>query len=245
MGLFDWAADIPIIGDLLGATSAKEGKEAIQTASQQQQDAATRAMEQSAAQTAPWRTTGENALNTYYGKLQAGPGEFTKSPGYDFRLKQGVNALEQGAAAKGRQLSGAQGKALTRYGQDYGSGEYQNWLNQWYQSLTPYQNLATMGQNAAVNQASNMYQGNMAYGNAQAAGTMGVANTENNAANQWTLMGPSEWWGQLMGSGGMQNLSQMYSPYQQPQQQQTQQNNGIAGTGISGNSLVSLWSGGF
>lgn len=243
MGLFDWTSGIPILGDLLGTTAAEEGKESIQTASQQQQDAATRAMQQSAAQTAPWRTTGENALNTYWEKLQAGPGEFTKSPGYDWRLSQGVNALERGAAAKGRQLSGAQGKALTRYGQDYGSGEYQNWLNQWYQSLTPYQNLSTMGANAATNQATNMYQGNMALGNAQAAGTMGVANTDMNQANQWQIMSPNQWWGQMMGSGGLQNLNQMYSV--NPQQQQTQQNNGIAGTGISGNSLVSMWSGGF
>jgi hypothetical protein len=47
-------------------------------------------------------------------------------PGYQFRLDQGQKALEHGAAARGGVLGGAQQKALTRYGQDYGSNEYQN-----------------------------------------------------------------------------------------------------------------------
>lgn len=56
-------------------------------------------------------------------------GDYTKTPGYDFRMQEGQKALEQSAAAKGTLFSGATGKALTRYGQDYGTYEYDNYLN--------------------------------------------------------------------------------------------------------------------
>jgi hypothetical protein len=92
----------------------------------------------------------ENGVyNQLLNKIQEGPGEFTESPGYQFRLGQGVQALERGAAARGRQLSGAQGKALTRYGQDYASNEYDNFLRRYYASLQPYEGMVDRGMTAA------------------------------------------------------------------------------------------------
>lgn len=49
-----------------------------------------------------------------------------QDPGYQFRLQQGELALDRSAAAKGNVLGGGQLKALTQYGQDYASGEYNN-----------------------------------------------------------------------------------------------------------------------
>lgn len=49
-----------------------------------------------------------------------------QDPGYQFRLQQGQLALERSAAAKGGAASGGALKALTQYGQDYASGEYNN-----------------------------------------------------------------------------------------------------------------------
>lgn len=54
--------------------------------------------------------------------------DYQKSPGYDFRMQQGQKALENSAAARGTLFSGATGKALTEYGQNFGSNEYQNYL---------------------------------------------------------------------------------------------------------------------
>lgn len=48
----------------------------------------------------------------------------TDDPGYQFRLRQGVNALDASAAARGSLSSGAAQKALVGYGQDLGSQEY-------------------------------------------------------------------------------------------------------------------------
>lgn len=62
------------------------------------------------------------------------PGQFTaptaadaqNDPGYQFRLQQGQRALEQSAVARGNLLSTGTARALTDYGQQAGSQEYQN-----------------------------------------------------------------------------------------------------------------------
>ena len=51
-------------------------------------------------------------------------GGYTKTPGYDFRLQQGQDSLQSGAAARGGLYSGAAMRDLMKFGQDYGSNEY-------------------------------------------------------------------------------------------------------------------------
>ena len=143
--------------------------------------------------------------------VQQGPGEFTESPGYQFRLDEGNRNILGAASATGGLASGRTLKALTEYGQDYASNEYNNFLNQYYQSLTPYQSLAGIGQTAAMglgnlglgtanaisgNQQAlaNVYQtqgisnasGYMAQGNALAGNAMSQGNI---AANQYMGQG--------------------------------------------------------
>jgi len=94
----------------------------------------------------PWLGAGQRAVQTLEGKIAAGPGEYEKSKDYEFLMQQGTQARERGAAASGGLQSGAEQKALTEYGQGLASQDYDKWLNRWYQSLTPYQSLAGMGQ---------------------------------------------------------------------------------------------------
>lgn len=85
---------------------------------------------------------------------------FTKSPGYEFRLSEGVKALDRSASASGNLLSGQQLKGVTRYGQDFASNEYQNAYNRSYSNYIQNQDtqfnhlayLTNMGQNTAVQQ---------------------------------------------------------------------------------------------
>ena len=138
----------------------------------------------------PWRKAGEQALNkliplTDYQKF--GMAQFTADPGYAFRLSEGQKALERSAAARGGLLSGATGKALTRYGQEMGSQEYQNAFNR-YQAeraaqLQPLQSLAGVGQtsantltNAAGVMGSNIAEGLGSAAAARASGYVGGAN---------------------------------------------------------------------
>jgi hypothetical protein len=55
---------------------------------------------------------------------QFGEADFQKDPGYDFRMKEGARGVENSAAARGMQLSGATLKAMTKYNQDFASNEY-------------------------------------------------------------------------------------------------------------------------
>ena len=133
----------------------------------------------------PWRQAGVTALNKLIPEATSytpfSYNAMTADPGYAFRLAEGQKALERSAAARGGLLSGAAGKALTRYGQDMGSQEYMNAFNR-YQAerqarLGPLQSLAGVGQTAANTLGS-------------AAGTYGT-NVGNlamtNAANQGNL----------------------------------------------------------
>lgn len=144
----------------------------------------------------PWLTAGETALNklipmaTEYTPF--GMQQFQADPGYAFRLSEGQKALERSAAARGGLLSGATGKALTRYGQEMGSQEYTNAFNR-YQAeraarLQPLQSLAGVGQTTAQQigtagqqMASNVGQAGAAAAQARASGYMGQANALNQA----------------------------------------------------------------
>lgn len=81
----------------------------------------------------PWLNAGQEAL----ARIQDTP-DFTFTPddiskfydpAYQFRVNEGQNAIERGAAARGGQLSGAQQRRLMEYGQGMASQEYQNAFN--------------------------------------------------------------------------------------------------------------------
>jgi len=109
------------------------------------------------------------------------------APGFQFRISEGQKALERSAAARGTLLTGGTLKAITRYGQDFASNEYNNRYNQ-------LMGLSQLGYGAAGQQANlgSSYAGNAGNlltnqantgtglitqnANAQAAGTVGAAN---------------------------------------------------------------------
>lgn len=116
--------------------------------------------------------------------------DFQKDPGYDFRMQEGQKALERSAAAKGGLQSGGFMKALTKYGQDYASNEYQNAYNRFNNDQANRFNrlasIAGIGQTATgqLGQAGQNYAnqvGNIATSNANAQGAAGIA-----AGNAWS-----------------------------------------------------------
>lgn len=123
---------------------------------------------------------------------------FTTSPGYDFRLNQGVQARDQGAANAGTLNSGAQAKALTQFGQDYGSNEYGNYFSR-------LQALAGGGA-AATGQATQLGQN---YGDNSSNITLGQGQQR---ASAYNAIGNN-----ISGTAG--GLANLYaSTYRQPQQ---------------------------
>lgn len=84
---------------------------------------------------------------------------FKNSTGYQTRLNEGFNALNTGYAARGLLQSGAALKALNRFGQDFASNEFGNYLgylsNQQGVGLSGASALAGVGQNYVNNVSAN------------------------------------------------------------------------------------------
>lgn len=163
-----WVAGAVVGGALISSKASSKAASAqaaaTESAAAQSTEAANRAADlqyqqfrEGVALQEPWRQAGITALNrqtplaTEYTPFSYD--EFTKDPGYAFRLSEGQKALERSATARGNLLSGGTLKAITRYGQDMGSQEYQNAFNR-YQAertarLQPLQSLAGVGQTTA------------------------------------------------------------------------------------------------
>lgn len=120
-----------------------------------------------------------------------------EDPGYAFRLQQGQQAVQNGAAAGSGALSGAALKDLIGYNQDSASQEYNNSFNR-YQTTQGniFQRLfgiAQLGQTGAANTgaagttlAGNAGQATANAGTAAGSGIVGAGNSINNGAtNAW------------------------------------------------------------
>lgn len=72
-----------------------------------------------------------NLLGIGGGDAQTGAWDtFRNNTGYKFGFDQGQEAIVGSAAAKGLRNSGSAAKALTKYGQDYASTKYNDYLSQ-------------------------------------------------------------------------------------------------------------------
>ena len=190
-----WVAGAVVGSSLIGANAASSAASTQAESANRAADLQYKMWQEQQALQEPWRKAGVNAL----GRLETGlaqGGEFAtpfsktnwqQDPGYQFRLSEGLKALDRTAAARGGLVSGGALKAAERYGQDLGSQEYQNAFNRYYQEranmLNPVQSLAGVGQTATqqLGQAAGQYGTNVGNlmtqaGAAQAAGTVGGAN---------------------------------------------------------------------
>lgn len=115
---------------------------------------------------APYRQFGEENLGRANGLLK-NPGSIAQDPGFQFTTQQGVHARDSSAAARGGLYSGAQQKALTRFGQDNANTYFDKILGR-------YTGAAQLGATGTTNISNNltnlgqagagaaMYQGNVA-----------------------------------------------------------------------------------
>ena len=135
----------------------------------------------------PWLQAGTGAVNTLSAGLAPGgqftttptfdPSKITLDPGYAFRTQAGVNALTAAGAAGGNLGSGNMGVALTNYGQQAGSQEYQNA----YQRAMDQYNVALNSQNTIFNRLSGLAgTGQTAANQIGAAGQNYAGNVSNN-----------------------------------------------------------------
>ncbi len=175
------------ISDIFGA---KMGADSAGYAARLQSDAANHATDlqsqqyqQTRADNAPLLASRNDALSQIQNLLK-NPQGITNDPGYQFGMDQGTRALNSGAASRGMTYSGAAGKALTRFGNDYAGTK----LDASYNRLS---NLAGMGQVGANNNA----QAGMNYANNAGNNIMGAANAGGAAA-----MSGARGWGNALNS---------------------------------------------
>lgn len=152
-----WMIPAAIIGStLLGARAASKAADTQAGAMDRASQLQYRQYQEDVARQKPFYDVGVNALPELVEASKYknfGMDQFQADPGYAFRLGEGTKALERSAAARGGLLSGGTGKALQRFGQEFGSQEYTNAFNR-YQAeraarLQPLQALTGMGQTTA------------------------------------------------------------------------------------------------
>jgi hypothetical protein len=104
-----------------------------------------------------------------------------QAPGYQFRLQEGINSRDASAASRGLLLSGAQQRAVERFGQDFASNEYGNRIAQLSAVLSGGQYANNALNQAGQNYAGNVSQNTMNAANARASGYQNQANIWNQA----------------------------------------------------------------
>lgn len=214
-----------LIGGVMGNKAAGTQADAANRASDLQAQSASEATalqremwQQQVTNQKPWQEAGVNALTqltkgTSEGGSMVRPfgmSDYQADPGYGFRLKEGMKALEGTAAARGGLLSGNAMRAAVGYGQDMGSQEYQNAYNRYQTNQSnQYNRLASMaGLGQAANtslagsgqQYANQVGNNMMTSGANAGNAAMAAGNANASAYQG--------WGSSIGTG-LQQLSKI------------------------------------
>jgi hypothetical protein len=200
---------IPAAATLLGAKmSSSAAKSAAQT-SAQSADRATelqqRMYEESVARQQPFLETGTEMFNRLAALQRGGPEAqnfLQMDPGYQFRFKEGLRALDRQAAARAGLQSGAALKAAQGYGQDLASQEF----GAAYNRLASMANvgpqaagvMSNLGQNYATN-VGNIYQ---QQGNTAANAALARGSAYSGGLNQLGYLA-GRYYGQPSGGGYM------------------------------------------
>jgi hypothetical protein len=176
-----WVAGSIIGSSLIGANAASKAAKAQASAADQATQLQREMFEKQLELQQPFQEAGVNAL----AKMQKGVVSDYMDPSYQFRLGEGMKALERQAAARGGLISGGALKAAQRYGQDYASQEFGNAYNRLAAMAGIGQTATGAMGNAAGNFGANAGQNYMGAANARASGYVGGANAITGGLNQY------------------------------------------------------------
>lgn len=190
-----------LIGSKMSSDAAGRAADAQTAAANQANETQRYMYDQTRADNKPFRDTGVEANNKLTEMMRGGQFDrrFTAQDlkndavyqnGLQFGLDQGTQGINRQAAAGGSFLSGATLKALTKYGNDYGSTKANEAYNRFNTDQTNqynrYAGLSGAGQQATnqvsaagANMANNVSENQIGVGNANASGYVGQANAWN------------------------------------------------------------------
>lgn len=133
---------------------------------------------------APWLSAGTWGLGLQRDLLSGDFSSFKESPDYQFRLQQGLQGLERGAAARGRLYSGGQQADLINYNQGMASQAFGDFYNRLAGLSNTGQTTANQLGGYGANYANQIGQNAMAAGNARASAYNQQGAAWGNYANQ-------------------------------------------------------------
>ena len=213
-----------------GVTAISSNKASKQAATAAKDAAAIQAAQQQKG--LEWQQQAYGKLEPYllksladYQNLLENPEAYKKSPGYMFRLQEGLKAI--GIPTGGRYLSGSQLKGATQYAENYATADYQNALARiaglgevaqgvGQTSLGFGSNIANIYGQIGSTQGQGLYNAGLA----RASGTLGVGQAISSGIGQFGAYKysqqnqvPSSYYGAGMTSGYGQNVpGDMYAP---------------------------------
>lgn len=88
--------------------------------------------------------------------------QFTESPGYQFRLGEGIGAIEKAMAARGGRRSSTAFKSISDYAQQSASNEFNNYLDQLTRFGTQSTNIGLQGIGGIMQQYGGVSPGQIA-----------------------------------------------------------------------------------
>ena len=128
-----------VFGDLMGSGDIKAGAAAGR-------EEALRYSTQARADLAPFKDFGQGQIAGLQ-NLMADPSGVTKLPSYQFKLSEGLGAIERSKLAKGKFFSGETARDIVDYAEGLASTTYDNEFMKRF-------NLVNLGQSAAAGQAN-------------------------------------------------------------------------------------------
>lgn len=205
----DVGSVVSIVADPLDLTGYRSGQ-AADKALDAQTNAANNAnatqkyiYDQNREDTKQWRESGAKALtgmeDPSFSKSFSAE-DFRADPGYQFRLDEGLKAVNASASARGNATGGATMKALMKYGQGVADQTYNDAYNRYnndrnikfnqLSTLAGFGNSANSTQvQSASNYGNNVSANQIGMGNAQAANYIGKNNQQSQAIGQLASIG--------------------------------------------------------
>ena len=187
-------------GALGGLLDSSQQADSVQSASNAQQAATDAAIAEQRRQYdltrgdyAPYREAGTKALGQLQGEMGTMPTsqDVMNSPGYQFGLQQGQQAIDRKTAAAGGRVSGAALKSAAEYGTNYATTGYNAEYQRRQDRLNRLASLAGIGQSstgssaaAGANMANNVSGSLSSQGDATGAARIAQGNIWANNGNQ-------------------------------------------------------------
>lgn len=181
-----------LLGGVLGGKGAKKAAKAEVAANREALALQKQMFDTVWNGTAVGRELGQKSMGDAYAMLQPGF-DYTESPGYQFRLGEGLRAVENSAAARGLLQSGGNFKGIDKYAEGLAASDFGDSFNR-------YSTLAGLG-NAAMNTGANAAS-NYAAGGANSLGNIGAAKASGYAGVNGAIQGTLGNMMSIYGMGG-------------------------------------------